>query len=36
MKNVRITPPQTRIVSVWTDNAFRTEGECLTSSRMAA
>jgi len=32
----QITPPQTRIVSVWTVNAFRTEGECVTCCRMAA
>ena len=34
--NQKITRPQTRIVEVWTVNAFRTEGECLTSCRMAA
>lgn len=32
----KITPPQTRINDVWSVNAFRTEGECLTSCRMAA
>lgn len=36
MKIIKITPPQTRIINVWTVNAFRTEGECLTSCCMAA
>lgn len=36
MKNNKIIPPQNRVVNIWGVSAFHVEGECLTSSRMAA